>query len=169
MHPHGKDEKGQPVLVKPAGDGAFKVIGGAGGKLNHLRLTGVRSEADYKETARRNQERRREEKKRQTERDRADGLLASKAAAREAPKAELHQHQAKFVETVAGALGWTQDEMRFPEEKFQNASPAAVKAAAQKARPRRCSSGRTKRSRSNANGCCRTPKRATKPDWARSS
>ncbi len=32
-------EKGQPVLIRQEPDGAARVIGGAGGKLNHLRLT----------------------------------------------------------------------------------------------------------------------------------
>ncbi len=47
VHPNGPAEKGQPILIQPAGDGAFKVIGGAGGSLNHLRMTGVKSKEDY--------------------------------------------------------------------------------------------------------------------------
>ena len=35
--------KGQPLLIRDMPDGSSKVIGGAGGSMNHLRLTGVRS------------------------------------------------------------------------------------------------------------------------------
>ncbi|WP_198376249.1 hypothetical protein [Neoroseomonas rubea] len=51
VHPHGKDQKGVPVLIRPAGDGAYQVVGGAGGKLNFLKLTGVKDAADYKAEA----------------------------------------------------------------------------------------------------------------------
>jgi len=42
VRPNGPGTDGHPVLIQPAGDGAFRVIGGAGGKLNYLQLTGVR-------------------------------------------------------------------------------------------------------------------------------
>ena len=48
VRPNGPGTEGRPVLVQPAADGAYHVIGGAGGKLNYLKLTGVRSEASYK-------------------------------------------------------------------------------------------------------------------------
>lgn len=51
VHPNGRDDKGVHVLVQVQKDGSAKVIGGAGGALNHLRLTGVRSEAQYREEA----------------------------------------------------------------------------------------------------------------------
>jgi hypothetical protein len=52
VHPNGPGSKGQPVLVVPAGEGgAMRVIGGAGGKLNMLKLRGVKSEGEYKATA----------------------------------------------------------------------------------------------------------------------
>jgi hypothetical protein len=53
VHPNGPGTDGQPVLIRQMPDGAAKVIGGAGGRLNHLRLMGVRSEAEYKESVRR--------------------------------------------------------------------------------------------------------------------
>jgi superfamily II DNA or RNA helicase len=127
-------EKGQPVLIKPSDDGSFKVIGGAGGKLNHLRLTGVKSEADYKREAGQRDVARKEERKRQAERDKKDGLAQSKGAAKEAIKAQLGLHQATFVQTVAKAMGWKDDELRFPEEQYQNVSEQArAKAARQHA------------------------------------
>jgi hypothetical protein len=49
--PNSPGTEGHPLLIKPAGDGAMKVIGGAGGKLKNLRLRGVKSEADYRAEA----------------------------------------------------------------------------------------------------------------------
>jgi hypothetical protein len=38
VHPHGDEEKGQPVLVRNNTDGTMTVIGGAGGSMNYMRL-----------------------------------------------------------------------------------------------------------------------------------
>lgn len=130
VRPNGPGTDGHPVLIQPAGDGSMRVIGGAGGKLNYLKLTGVRSEADYKADAAKAAQVRKETKKRQAAADKEAGLTESKGRVREALKAELGQHQAKFIETVADTMGWSADEMRFPEEKHQNLTPAALKKAA---------------------------------------
>jgi superfamily II DNA or RNA helicase len=132
VRPNGPGTDGQPLLIKPAPDGSFKVIGGAGGKLNHLKLTGVKSEADYKGEVAQKQAGRREQRRMQRERDKEAGLTESKAAAREVISAQLGQHQAKFVDTVAQAMGWKPDAIRFPVEKFANASDQAVKRAERK-------------------------------------
>ena len=129
VRPPGHD-KGQPLLVKPAGDGAMKVIGGAGGSMNHLRLTGVRSPEAYAEEAREKASAAKDARARQTEQDRKMGLTASKAKAREAIRAQVGDHQAKFVKTVADALGWKDEDLRFPEESFANKSPEARAKAA---------------------------------------
>lgn len=55
MHGHG-DGKGQAVLVQPVEEGSstMHVIGGAGGKRNYMKLTGVKSAGAYaKESAER--------------------------------------------------------------------------------------------------------------------
>lgn len=129
IFPHGRENKGQPVLVREEADGSARVIGGAGGALNHLRLRGVRSEADYKQDASKRAELHREERKRQTERDRKDGLLDSKKRAREVLAASLGDHRAKFVETVARAMGW---DTRFPDEAYANLSEGARQKAEKK-------------------------------------
>ncbi|HQC71566.1 MAG TPA: hypothetical protein PLE42_02475 [Candidatus Competibacteraceae bacterium] len=52
VHPGGnKDAKGIPVMVQETqhGSGVFHVIGGAGGKLNYLKMRGLKSEAEYLE------------------------------------------------------------------------------------------------------------------------
>ena len=48
VHPNGSGEKGTPILIKIQPFGSAKVLGGAGSKLNHLRLHGVKSEAPYR-------------------------------------------------------------------------------------------------------------------------
>lgn len=129
IHPHGSDEKGQPILIREEPDGSAKVIGGAGGALNHLRLKGVKSAGDYAADARRRDAERREAKKLQREQDKKAGLAENKKAARETLASTLSEHHKRFVETVAAAAGWDPAETRFPEEQFQNASPAETNKA----------------------------------------
>lgn len=132
VRPNGPGTEGQPVLIQPSSDGAFRVIGGAGGKLNYLKLTGVRSSDDYKGFLQQHRAARLEARKRQQKQDREMGLTAAKKQATDALHDQLHTEQQKFVETVGHALGWTPEEMRFPEENFRNISPAARKAAERK-------------------------------------
>lgn len=132
VHPNGRDEKGVPVLIRQAPDGSAKVIGGAGGKLNHLKLTGVRSEGDYKDEARKRAQGRRALLKVKRDDERKAGLTESKSKAREAVQAQVADHRAKFVDTVAKAMGWDQGNLEFPEHLYQNASEAAVKKAKKK-------------------------------------
>jgi hypothetical protein len=125
-------EKGQPVLIRQEPDGAARVIGGAGGKLNHLKLTSVRSEADYKQEASRRVQVRAEVKKPQRELDKRDGLVENKTAARQPVRDQVVGQRNKFIKTVAETMGWNDADLRFPEEKYQNASEAATKKAAEK-------------------------------------
>ena len=37
---------------------------------------------------------------------------------------QLQQHQASFVKTVSDAMGWKDEDLRFPVEQHQNLSPA---------------------------------------------
>ncbi|MHB0822919.1 helicase-related protein [Novacetimonas hansenii] len=124
VHPNGRDDKGVHVLVQVQKDGSAKVIGGAGGALNHLRLTGVRSEAQYREeAAQRAQEHRAREKERRKA-DREKGLTPSKDEATHAVRAQERAHEDAFVKQVGDALGWTEAETRFPEEQFSGATEA---------------------------------------------
>lgn len=132
VHPNGRDEKGVPVLIQQNPDGSARVVGGAGGKLNYLKLNGVRSEAEYKEDARKRSEGRRALKKVKQEEDRKAGLTKSKKAAKEAIKSQVRQHQQEFVRTVAEALGWKQEELELPPAALANLSEAAQKKAVAK-------------------------------------
>src|SRR2546423_1578174 len=83
-----KDGKGQPVLIQPQADGSAHVIGGAGGKLNYLKLRAVKSESDYKREAAEKKQAATEAKKEQRKRDKANGLVESKKKAREGVRAQ---------------------------------------------------------------------------------
>lgn len=129
IHNHGPDAPGQPVLIQQESDGAARVVAGAGGALNHLRLRGVKSEADYKQEAAGRAKDHREKRKQQQARDKRDGLTKSKAQAKEVLHAQLGDKRAKTVQRVADAYGW---DTSFPEHLYQNVSPAALAKAQKK-------------------------------------
>lgn len=52
VHPHGEEEGGHPVYICPNPDGSHTVVGGAGGKLNGLKMVGVKSPEEYAAMAR---------------------------------------------------------------------------------------------------------------------
>lgn len=132
VRPHGPGTEGQPVLIKPDGQGAYRVIGGAGGALNYLRLRGVKSEDSYKQEAKQRAQAKREEAKRQQARDREAGLTESRAKALEAVRAQVGDARVKLVQAVAQALGWKDQDLRFPVENFGGVSESARKAAEKK-------------------------------------
>jgi superfamily II DNA or RNA helicase len=115
IHPHGKDEKGQPVLVHPAGDGAFKVIGGAGGSLNHLRLTNIRPAGEYAATIKERAEKRRAMAKEQVARDKESGIHEAKTAMHTRLSERKGAADAEFVRGVSDAMGWSKEETAFDE------------------------------------------------------
>lgn len=91
-----REQKGVPLLVIPAKDnsGTFHVIGGAGGKLNYLKLRGVKSEAEYQNDAKE-----KAEQKQQTAEDKASrihdakplrGLMYAKRPAAELVQIPVH-------------------------------------------------------------------------------
>lgn len=83
VHPNGKDEKGVPLLIKESSEepGAYYVVGGAGGKMNHLKLTGVKSKEEHQEEQKVKQAEKRKKKKAEREQLARDGLLDKKKAA----------------------------------------------------------------------------------------
>lgn len=119
----------QPVLLHPEKDGSYRVIGGAGGSLNYLKLTPKAPGESYAKEAAQTAQRKRDEKKRQGERDRAAGTAGSKAVIAEGLKAQLGDQRVKLVQTVAQALGWKDSDLRFPEETVANLPESARKAA----------------------------------------
>lgn len=112
VRPPGHD-KGQPVLIQPQPDGSAKVIGGAGGSLNHLRLTGVKPKTEFTETLKERAKERRDVRKRQKDRDKALGLQTAKAEAHKKVTSKTREAQRHFVDGVAQAMGWDAADYKF--------------------------------------------------------
>lgn len=113
VHPNGKNAKGVPVMVQESssGSGVYHVIGGAGGKLNYLKLRGLKPESSYKEQAAERARARRDEKKAQAARDKKLGLDKGKATARSDVALQQREQQREFVKQVAQAMGWKPEEL----------------------------------------------------------
>lgn len=125
VHPGGPGSDGTPVLIQPQADGSAHVIGGAGGKLNYLRLRHVRKESEYKKEAEERKKSKKEEAKAQRQRDKEAGILESKNKAKQDLRAQQHQHEREFVRTVADSMGWDPKQLEFPEQDYANLSEAA--------------------------------------------
>lgn len=110
VHPNGEGTKGVPVLVQETqhGSGVFHVIGGAGGKLNYLKLRGVKSEGEYKADAAEKAKAKREKKAEQDKADKEAGIYDAKQAARSDLKDQKTQAEREYIQTVADAMGWSE-------------------------------------------------------------
>lgn len=132
VHPNGPGTEGQPVLIQPNPDGSAHVIGGAGGKLNYLKLRHVRSEADYKREAESRRKAKAEERKAQRQADKEAGIAEAKKQAKEGLRHQQRAHERQFIQTVADALGWDKDSLAFPAQDYQHLSDKAQAALARK-------------------------------------
>lgn len=133
VHPSGnKDAKGVPVLVRESqtGSGVYHVIGGAGGKLNYLRLRGLKPESDYKAQARERAANKRQAKLEQARQERESGTAGVKNAQREAVNQQQRQQEAQFVEQVAKVMGWDEKDYKFDGNDHRNLSEVAMRKAA---------------------------------------
>lgn len=114
VRPHGNaDGKGVPVMIRVRPDGTGVVVGGAGGKLNYMRLTNLRSPEEWRQASRERKERKEKMRSELTKEDREEQAKAKE----ELYKAELAA-QAEFLQTVGQAQGW--DDWRLPEEEKKN-------------------------------------------------
>jgi superfamily II DNA or RNA helicase len=128
VRPNGPGTEGRPVLIQPHPSGkGFSVVGGAGGKLNYLHLTGVRSEAEYSQRAKETAAARRDQRKDRAKRDREAGLTNPKAAARQNLSLAAQAAREDFVKTVSEALAWKPEDTRFREEDHQDKPSSEVK------------------------------------------
>jgi len=104
MHPNGKDEKGVPVLIGDNGDGTWSVVGGAGGKLQHLRLHDVKTKEEHAEAAKE-----KAKEKRSKEKERKKGQTAEQKKEEKASKGDVEAAklvaEAKFIDTIRNKLG----------------------------------------------------------------
>lgn len=127
VHPNGRDEKGVPVMIQEtkSGSGVYHVVGGAGGKLNYLKLRGVKSEHEYRQESGERQKARREERKRQRESDKAAGTYESKQKARQDLTDQKHKFEAEFIDQVSRAMDWKPEDTAFPEGTYSGVSAEA--------------------------------------------
>lgn len=107
--------------------GVFRVVGGAGGKLNYLKLRGVKSESEYRSDAADKAKVKRDLKRDQTDRDKAAGIHGAKVAARQAIADQRSSAEKEFVQTVADAMGWHPDDLKLKPELSDGLSSAALK------------------------------------------
>lgn len=131
VHPNGEGSKGVPVLVQEEkhGSGVFRVVGGAGGKLNYMKLRGVKSEGEYRADAASKAKTKRDLKRDQISRDKAAGVHDAKVAARQSIADQRQTAEKDFVRTVADAMGWTPAELTLNPALTSELSPAALKRA----------------------------------------
>lgn len=125
VFPNGHENKGTPVLIQPQADGSAHVIGGAGGKLNYLKLRAVRKESEYKKEAAEKKKAKAEDAKLQRAKDKEAGILESKNKAKEALREQQRKHEREFVQTVASTMGWDPKTLEFPEDQYAHLSDAA--------------------------------------------
>lgn len=120
VHPWGDDERGVPVLISPNPDGTHSVIGGAGGKLNHLRLKNVQppTEENKKKWAEKSKEREAKHKERVAEAERKAEADAAIAAERKAQRARVKQEaeeardrRRKLIADVREKLGGVDNDL----------------------------------------------------------
>jgi len=112
VHPSGnKEDHGVPVLIRQdrRHPGTYHVVGGAGGKLNYLHLTHVKSEAEYRTLA----TKRKKDKAEMRRMMRAQARAQAKAAGEPDPveKAEdvrfsRRSEERRFIDKVAKQQGW---------------------------------------------------------------
>lgn len=111
VHPNGDGSKGVPVLVQEErkGSGVWRVVSGAGGSLNYLKIRGVKSEAEYRKDAADRRAARAEERKAVISSEKESGKNADRVAARKALQAQVRAAEQEFVQAVAKAQGWGDD------------------------------------------------------------
>lgn len=122
-----KDAKGVPVLVREThtGSGVYHVIGGAGGKLNYLKLRGLKPESTYKQQAAERASARRQAAREQRQRDKEAGVAGVKQAAEASVSRQQREQEQTFVREVAKTMGWSEDAITFDEKPHEKLSEAA--------------------------------------------
>lgn len=131
VHPGGnKSAKGQPILVvpHPHKKGAYSVIGGAGGKLNYLKIRELKSDQDYKAEAGERHAAKKQLEQQRIAADKEAGIHTGKTAAKAAISAQTQEAQRNLIEHVARMAGWKEAETTFPAEKYQHLSTKAYAA-----------------------------------------
>ncbi|MDR1529833.1 MAG: hypothetical protein LBS40_05480 [Burkholderiales bacterium] len=128
VHPNGGAGKGVPVLIQETkkGSGVWHVIGGAGGKLNYLKIHELGEGKNYKQDLAERQAARRKAKAEQQRRDKETGVYEEKQAVRKNVTEQKKSHEQEYIEAVAEAMGWDEETTRFDEDKYSDLSEKAI-------------------------------------------
>lgn len=107
IHPHGSEE-GQPIMIRESktSPGTYHVIGGAGGKLNYLKLSNVKSKEEYQQQAKEKAKGKRLKAKEQMKADKEAGTYTPKKKALDALRSEKEHSERQLIDHVAGLMGW---------------------------------------------------------------
>jgi hypothetical protein len=132
VHPNGDDHSGVPVLIVPNPDGTHSIVGGAGGKLNGLTFSKVKSEGEYaKDSAQRSKAERETQKQTRVAQAQALGeqayqeMMETLAANKSRRDSEKISGGKEFVRRVLEAQGVKDVDkvLEVPEEVVAGASP----------------------------------------------
>lgn len=91
VNPSGVEGEGHPVLIMPHEDGSATVIGGAGGKLNMLKLRGIKSPEEWRERAKKRKEAKKQKESELSEEDKAEKEKA-RSQLKELVRTEKHDN-----------------------------------------------------------------------------
>lgn len=111
----------------PTHKGVWSVIGGAAGKLNYLKLRGLKEPGEYRARAAEQAKSKRALEKQQAQRDKELGIAAPKGEKRQQLLDQKREAQQQFIQTVAEKAGWKPADYQFDAEKYQDLSPDAYK------------------------------------------
>lgn len=139
VHPNGDGSKGVPILIQPTPHGHFRVIGGAGGKLNMLKLRGVKSEAEYRQEHAERADLKKRAHKEQIRRDKELGIHTAKQQARANLEQQAKDAEREHIQAVAAEMGWDEKDLKPNVEGLSEQAAAKAErdhAAALKARVR---------------------------------
>lgn len=115
VHPRGDDAKGVAVLITENKDGTHRVIGGAGGKLQHLRLKGVAKDTPANREKWKAKSAERQKKGRAKEKERKAAQSPEEQEQETKTKAEIKEAkratERDFVVAVRDKLGGVDDDL----------------------------------------------------------
>ena len=99
--------RGSRVLLQGTADGGYVVVGGAGGKLNHLKIDKILSKEEYAKKRKRIEERRKEETRALTKEE-----ITEAAQKRKEQQIARKTVRSAYTEAVTDILGITPEEIR---------------------------------------------------------
>lgn len=136
VHPNGPDEPGHPVYIVPHHDGSWVIARGAGGSLNGLRLTGIKSEEEYRRLAQEKRQKQAAASRQQKRefiqehgKEAYNELRQQQKAAVQEIAAKKQQQEKDFIATVAAKQGVSVESLQIPKDELEQIAAVDPKAA----------------------------------------